>query len=127
MSIEPLRVNEALVEIGDKVRVEAGPEMLTAIATETLLADDATASHYKVGRKDKLGRTIQIGQEMAYLDWLSPNVFHLYELSTEDETVELEGGPEIQSVTRWRRRGFYRSETEALAAGVALAEAIAGA
>lgn len=130
-----VRRNEAMVDIGDRVRVERGPRMVTAIATEELLDDNVTAGHYKVGGFDKLGKPIVLGQEFTYLDWLGPHVFHLYEFCVEDwtgpNTISLdangqpvkdaEGKFVLELGPAWRRRGMFEEEVLAVAAGVELA------
>ena len=74
------KISEALFEYDGVARVEAGPALITATATEELLADDTTAPHYKVGARDALGNTIELGQPMAYLDWLANRIWYVYAL-----------------------------------------------
>jgi hypothetical protein len=75
-------VNADLIEIDGKVRVERGPKTIVAVASEELLSDAVTASHYQVGRPDVMGKPIVIGEEMTYHDWLGfhggGGVFYLY-------------------------------------------------
>lgn len=71
----------------DEVRIEQGPVLKTAVATEELLHDDNTAPHYHVGVRDmefldalgkpykvpRIGRdakgnVIKLGEEFTYLD-----------------------------------------------------------
>ena len=106
------RLNERLVEIDRCVRVERGPVMKTAIASAETLSDEVTASHYAIGKPDKLGKPIVEGEEFAYLDWKGAHAWHVYELCVEEWA-----GPEPQ----WRRRGYYADESEAMAAAGALA------
>jgi hypothetical protein len=63
------------------VRVEPGPARRTAVATEELLADAATAKHYQVGLRDAAGDPIEIGKEMTYLDYRATRVWKVYLLS----------------------------------------------
>lgn len=63
------KIGENITQIGDKVRVEVGPKLLEAIATEELLSDDVTAGHYQVGRRDSVGDIIVLGEPMKYLAW----------------------------------------------------------
>lgn len=135
MPLEIKRLNEALIEIDGRVRVERGPRMLTAVATEELLSNEVTASHYKVGGLDKLGKVIVLGEEMTYLDWLGKHVFHLYEYCVEDwtgpntfvldadgnKTKDAEGKFVLELGPAWRRRGMYEEEVLAVAAAVELA------
>ena len=65
-------------QISPRVRVEPGPVRRTAVATEELLADTATAKHYEVGRRDAAGEPIELGKEMTYLDYKGPRVFKVY-------------------------------------------------
>jgi hypothetical protein len=68
-------------QITETTRIEAGPPRKKAVATEELLSDRVTASHYQVGRLDALGKPIQLSQEMDYIDWLCPNkVWYVYKL-----------------------------------------------
>jgi hypothetical protein len=79
-----------MIEIGTTIRVENGPARKTAIATEELLDDKVTASHYKVGLKDAMGKPIAIGEPMTYLDYKGELVWYVYQLEEimiEDETI----------------------------------------
>jgi hypothetical protein len=66
-------------EFGPRVRVEAGAARKTAIATEELLSNAATAARYQVGAKDALGKPIALGEPMTYLDDLAPAVWYVYQ------------------------------------------------
>jgi hypothetical protein len=68
-------------QISPRVRVEPGPVRRTAVASEELLADEATAKHYQVGRRDAAGEPIELGKEMTYLDYRGARVFKVYLLS----------------------------------------------
>ena len=93
--METIRINEDLVEIGGKARVERGPARKTAEATEALLSNDKTARHYQVSEpvmseegwqvgwthRDALGQPITLGKPMTYLDYLAgPTAFYVYQL-----------------------------------------------
>lgn len=114
------RLSDTLIEIGGKVRVEQGPELKTAEATEELLDDKVTASHYhapvekthaasgktvKVYAKDALGQRIEIGSDMTYLDWLGDRVWYVY-VKQWEEVLDASGTPvsldgEPQMIERW--------------------------
>ncbi len=64
-------------------RVEAGPAYKTAVATPELLDDHVTASHYKVGQKDAMGKTIVLGERITYLDYKGVDVWYIYKLGKE--------------------------------------------
>lgn len=63
------QINDDLIHIDDTVVLERGPRRLSAMATDALLSDEVTASHYQVGRPDALGKPIVLGEPMTYLDW----------------------------------------------------------
>lgn len=78
-----VRVHEDMVEIshGDaKWRIERGPKKKVAAATEELLSDAVTATHYHVGGKDAVGKKIVLGEEMTYLDWLGERNWKVFRL-----------------------------------------------
>lgn len=75
-----VQLNPTLTEIDGKVRVEIGPPRKREVATEELLSDEVTASHYQVGKPDALNKPIVIGEEMDYLDWKGLWVYHVYVL-----------------------------------------------
>ena len=68
-------------EIPGIVRVERAKPYRTAVATEALLSDDRTASHYQVGAPDAMGKRIVLGEQMTYVDWRNSKdvVWRLYE------------------------------------------------
>lgn len=105
--METIRINEDLVEIGGKVRVERGPARKTAKATEALLADTATATHYQVGQRDADGAMIEAGKPMTYIDWLGAKGWYVYAL--------VEGG--------WVEDSFHDDETAAVVRAAAIATA----
>jgi hypothetical protein len=67
------------ISISETVVIESGPAKKKAIATEELLSDAVTAGHYKAGAKDAMYKSIVIGQEMTYLDWLGAWVWYVYQ------------------------------------------------
>lgn len=115
-----------LITIGDRVRIEKGPPLLTATATEALLSNEATASHYEVGKLDALGKPIVLGEEFAYLDWGGSKtegkrihyIFERVELSDEDRARE---GQETTDEFRWVERGTRATEEAAITLGKSIA------
>ncbi|WP_156911724.1 hypothetical protein [Kaistia adipata] len=105
--MEVTRINEDLIDIGGKVRVERGPARKTGKATEALLDDEKTASHYQLGKFDADGKVIEAGKTMTYLDWLGPKGWYVYALG--------EVGPVEDS--------FHDDEAAAVARGTTLASA----
>jgi hypothetical protein len=79
MSLSQNRKGDRLELDGGRFRVEAGPALKRAKATETLLSNDQTAEHYQHGLPDAKGEEITLGQHFHYLDYLNPYVFYLYE------------------------------------------------
>ena len=76
------KVNANITHVGDSVILERGCVRRKAIATEELLSNDVTQSHYVVGRLDALGKEIVLGEEMAYIDWKSSDrVWYIYSQS----------------------------------------------
>lgn len=119
------RRNGAMIEIGDAVRIEAGPVRRRGIATEELLSNDVTAGHYQVGAPDALGKPIVLGEIMDYVDWRSPaRAYYLYSLDKVD-TIKMTQGPKRgQTIDqpRWVLAGTYETEEAAISAGLALAK-----
>ena len=68
-----------MIQIGAGVRIESGPARKTAIATKELLDDRVTARHYRNGAKDALGKRIELGKPMDYLDYRSGPVWYVYQ------------------------------------------------
>ncbi len=100
-------INEDLIDIGGKVRVERGPARKAGKATEALLSDDKTLSHYQIGRLDAVGNVIEAGKTFTYLDWLGPKGWYVYVLG--------DGAPLEDS--------FHENEAAAVARGTSLASA----
>lgn len=107
--METIRINEDLVEIGGKARVERGPTRKTGKATDKLLADDATAAHYRLGAPDADGKMIEAGKSMAYLDWLA------------GKTVSYVYG--LDDVGQWREDSVHDDEAAAIARATEIASA----
>lgn len=103
-----VEINETLTEIDGRVRIESGPKRVVAVATEELLANDATALHYAVGNKDAVGKPIVLGEEMTYIDWMGERGWYVYEL------VEVDG------IQQWSYRSYHADKAEATAAAQAL-------
>lgn len=74
-------LSDILVEItsGDSVaRIERGPQRKRAKATDELLSDEVTATHYAVGKPDALNKPIEKGKDMDYIDWKAPKSEHVW-------------------------------------------------
>lgn len=123
------------IEIGDTVRIEAGPPLRRRKATEEALANTATASHYQVGAVDALGKPIEEGQMFAFLDYYAEPVFYVFErvkIGPDDPrftpqpdgtTPPLDEGSTNIAVYSYvfEDRGSYGTEDEAIEAGQRLA------
>ncbi|HEV7286500.1 MAG TPA: hypothetical protein VGN75_16720 [Kaistia sp.] len=107
-----VKLNDDLSEIDGKVRVERGPARKTGKATEALLSDDRTLSHYQVGALDAAGQPIVLGKTMAYLDWLADKGFYVFGLA--EPTEEFPNG-------QWIEDSFHEEETAAFARAAELA------
>lgn len=112
-------IGENITEVGDTLRIEPGPRMVTAIATDALLHDDRTAGHYAVGKIDSAGKVIVLGEEMTYAEWGGndhprDDVFKLYQwtaVPASDETTDTH---------RWIKLAEYDSRDEAISAAFAI-------
>jgi hypothetical protein len=100
-----VKLNDDLSEIDGKVRVERGPARKTAKATEALLSNDRTLSHYQIGALDAAGQPIALGKPMTYLDWLAAKGFYVYGLVEQ----------------QWAEDSFHDDETAAFARAAELA------
>lgn len=100
-----------LIEIGESVRVENGPARKTEIASVALLDDAVTASHYKEGAVDAMGKPIVLGEPMTYLDYRGKWVWYVYQLRDDPA-----GGQ------RWMPAGVETSKDRALTAANLLGE-----
>lgn len=79
-----------LVDFSPLVRIETAPVLRTEVATEELLADTATAKHYKVGATDAANNVIELGKPFTYLDYRSPaEHFRLYKRQDGNSRYEL--------------------------------------
>ena len=70
-------------QLSDTIRVDRGPPIRVATATEPLLRGGRLASHYRVGSPDAVGKSIELDHIMFYVDWRAPEaeyVFTVYEL-----------------------------------------------
>lgn len=111
---------------GPRWRVEQGPKTKTAIATEELLSDAKTATHYQVGERDAVGKIIVLGEPMTYHDWLpgGDRIWKVYKWVKDDKHPQ--GG-------RFEHAGHFDDQVEAINAAynglneelAALAEAAA--
>ncbi len=93
--------NENITQVGDNVRIEPGPKLVTAVATDELLHNSRTAEHYSEGGRDANGRPIELGKEFTYLEWggaeTEPKVvFYVYKkvpVNSTDEFINDEPNP----------------------------------
>lgn len=69
-----------LIQVTPTVRVECGPVRRATIATEEVLDDRMTARHYQEARPDAMGKPIEIGEPMTYLDYRGPWGWHVYQV-----------------------------------------------
>lgn len=77
-----------IVNVGSGVRIEQSPKRRREIATEALLASFPPGSSYQVGLPDALGRIIEHGAPMDFIDRGSSEVdFIVYVLTPVDEEV----------------------------------------
>lgn len=125
-----IRREGTLIEIDGKVRIEPGPVLLQAKATEELLDNAVTAEHYQPGAFDALSKPIELGKTMSYLDWNGhkagtegATAFYVYQLDklTAEELKEREIDPktaEPEQLTIWRKVGAEPTEDAAM--GVAM-------
>lgn len=65
-------------QLSDTVRVDRGPPIRVAIATEALLRGGRLASHYRVGAPDAIGNRIVLGRTMFYVDWRAPETEYVF-------------------------------------------------
>ncbi len=63
----------SIVTVGNNMRIERGPALVTAAATPELLSDDLTASHYAVGKQDAKGEFIEEGKDFSFLNYGGTN------------------------------------------------------
>ena len=116
-----VRLGKNLTEIDKCIRVESGPPRKKGIATDKLLDNLVTASHYQVGNFDAYGKVIEHGKEMDYVDWKTEEVvFNVYELK---EEIHLDKDDEEVVVERFMPDSVHPDYEAALTAAIALAEA----
>lgn len=65
-------------QLSDAIRVDRGPPIRVAIATEALLRGGRLASHYRVGAPDAIGNQIVLGRTMFYVDWRAPETEYVF-------------------------------------------------
>lgn len=107
-----VQLADNLFEIDNLVRIESGPLLKTAVATEALLSNAATADHYQTGANDALGRPITLGAEMAYLDWLG--VWGWYVYRWEPAPTELIAAYGLaEDAHHWAEKGVKATRDEA--------------
>lgn len=98
----------------DQVRIEQGPALKNAIATPELLHNDQTASHYEAGAFDALGKRIELGQPMDYLDHggavnEGSKTYYVYqreEIDTEDEASGFYVDPALRDADTGNRNHY---------------------
>lgn len=124
-----------VIEIDGKFRIEKGPKRLKAVATAELLDDEVTAAHYHAPRKvkktvkqdgkdvvvevtevavDALGKPIELGKEMNYIDWKNRRTnftYYVYQLKDVEEK-DKDGKKTV--VKRFIPLGDYPDEMAAL-------------
>lgn len=124
-----------LVEIGDSIRVEAGPRLVTKTADAELIArmseqsSPAAVNSPDEGRPhrvllDAKGNVVEEGAEIQVYDRDGfregadgGKVYYLYRLREREEDE-----PEGHNDTHvWAEEGVYPTEEEAISAGLALA------
>jgi hypothetical protein len=114
------KIGDTITEFDGKARIEIGPLRKQAVASKELLSDEVTAAHYKVGGRDALGKPIELGKPMDYIDWKSQErAYTVYELAPVTTTVD----GKDKTVTRWLPRGSYPTEAEAMSQAIAIATA----
>lgn len=136
------RDESGIIHIGDKVRIEAGPRIKTAEATKELLDDTVTASHYQPPRRatreelddpailtegkdrlflDALGKPIQLGEQLTYVDWLAPADEHVFNVYTWGERPDYDPDKHPQREI-WNKVDIKDTELEAIGVAIELAK-----
>lgn len=104
-------LNDNLYSIDEKVRVERGPQMIELECNDKNLSDKVTAPHYRIGKRDALGKiimpekikveservaaeadpygTVKDGEPMNVVDWRAKHVPHLWKIYQLQETGEV--------------------------------------
>lgn len=100
------RLSDTLIDLGGRVRIERGPKLKEAKATEQLLSNTVTAEHYQLGARDAKGRVIERDKPMSYLDWIGEQTWYIYALREEQAVdavgnamTDERGNPQMQE--RW--------------------------
>lgn len=131
--------NGNVIEIGEKVRIEPGPPLVTAKATDEVLRDDQTATHYFAGQRDTglkdndgepvmeagidaLGKPIQSGKDFTYADWYGFQrgetvAFNVYQLQDRTAAEKKEQGTDAPL---WRKVSVHDTEDAAINAALKL-------
>lgn len=116
-----VKLNDNLTEINKIVRVEIGPLRKKATATKELLDNLVTASHYKEGAIDALGKTIVLDKVINYIDWKSnERCWYLYQ---KEEEIVVDKDNKNVTIERFNRKGDYTTYEEALGEAIKLVEA----
>lgn len=114
----------AITHVGDSVRIESGPKILTAeVATVELLSNEATAKHYQVGMPDALGKPIRLGEPMTYAAWGGTKQPAVIEF----KVYRLERVPTTHDPAKTRDVWALKGARDSLPEALALAKSIYGA
>jgi hypothetical protein len=112
------RSESGMIELNGKVRIERSPPRRQEIATEALLSDEVTASHYAVGLPDALGKIIALGEPFDFIDFKAEKpVFTVYLLT---EVIDEVAGAKIKNL-RFLPKGVRETEEAALSQAIPLA------
>jgi hypothetical protein len=125
----------SMITLDDKVRIEPGPALKKATATEELLDNSSTAEHYLPDKFDALSKPIVLGEEMHYLDWVGHTqgvegsscwyVYHLEDLAPAElkSRVIDKATAAPEDLVIWREKAACSSEDEALGLAMSLLSA----
>lgn len=140
-----IKTTGSMTDIDDFIRIEPGHKHKKAVATEELLSDEVTARHYYAGvrkepvylangeqRKDPdgnlvyadrvgidaLGKPIELGKEMDYIDWKSKE--RSYNVYKKTLVKGVDGDADRQV---WKKVGEFDTHDEAMSHAVTLASA----
>jgi hypothetical protein len=145
MPVKLKAIHDNFHELGSDIRIERGPELKKAIASEKTLSDEVTHPQYHLPAKvkmpngqvqeivarDSLGNEIRPGKEFHYLDWLVPTDergWYVYKRETENPRFvfanhDEKGQPQgdmIPDENDWREQGYFKTFEEAVEAAKAL-------
>ncbi len=101
-----------LIQVSEFVRVEKGFVLKRALATEELLDNLVTASHYKVGNRDAKNKLIELGKEIWYVDYKGPMVWYVFKAFLDSEVTASLG----KDWYRYKKISTHHTKEEALAA-----------